>query len=51
MSRESFGSFDEAIEYYRNDAGIRYPVTVELDECAQGHPSHRRGGARASVGG
>lgn len=35
MSRESFGSFDEAVEYYRKDADIRYPVTVEMDQSAR----------------
>lgn len=35
MSPEPFASFAEAVEYYRNDAPIRYPVTVEIDESAR----------------
>jgi len=35
VSRETFANFSEALEYYRNEAGIRYPVTVEIDERAR----------------
>ncbi len=35
MSRETFDRFEEALEYYRNEADIRYPVTVEIDESAR----------------
>lgn len=35
MSKEMFENFAEALEYYRNDADICYPVTVEIDESAR----------------
>lgn len=35
MSRESFGSFAEAIEYYQKESDLRYPVEVERDDAAR----------------
>ncbi len=35
MSRVTFDNFAEALEYYRNDADINYPATVEIDEIAR----------------
>ncbi len=35
MSRKTFDTFAEALEYYRDDADIRYPVAVEIDQSAR----------------
>jgi hypothetical protein len=35
MSRETFANFADAVECYRTDAPICYPVTVEIDESAR----------------